>query len=106
MPPPRGESVLLVEQSGALRVYVTRDPQLSTIVERAHVAVGQIHERIWYWQHGERALTGQKIFREGPATPRPDDAECPLYDETRVTLLLPDEVADLTRRGLKLSDAD
>lgn len=98
------EAVLLIEGSGQnqrLRVYVTRDPMLHTIVERSHLADGTIQERIWLHQHGERALTGQRIFRPPPCPPVQEARERPLFDETHVRLVLPDEPGyrDLQKKG-------
>ena len=82
------EVVLLVEGDGrALRPYMTRDPTLHTIIERCHIAPGQVTERHWFHQHGERALTGQRIFREAPTPTPPEPTEHPLYDETKIRLV-------------------
>ncbi len=62
----------------------TRHPvRIDCIVERERDPVFNkvINERLWYWQHEERALTGQRIFREMEKPKDKEWQEDPLFDE-------------------------
>lgn len=96
---------LLLESDGRLRA-VPIPSGTHTVLERCHVSPGRTEERIWRHREGDRALTGQRIFRE-PPQPAPADApEQPMYDERSVRF--PDEALPppgsgtrrLLRRGL------
>ena len=69
----------------------TRHPYpINCIVERESTADGTfLGERLWYWQHEERALTGQRIFRERPKPPPPAFKENPMFDELVIKKPLP-----------------
>lgn len=76
------EVVLLVEPlggnlNGCLRAHELTGRVEKIIIEQPRGAA----PRTWIW-HGERALTGERIFREhNPVTPT-EEKEHPLFDET------------------------
>lgn len=79
----RGEIVLLVEGEGAgvrLRPVILMKPA-NLIIERLHVGAGKPAIRRWACKNDERALTGQRIFREELPPPPPDEPEKPVFDE-------------------------
>ena len=84
MKPP--ELVLLVEPDGAsmkLRPLQLRFP-VNMFVERCHLDPkddSKIWARTWVNTNDERALTGQRIFREELPPPTKEAPETPLYDE-------------------------
>lgn len=80
---PHQEIALLLETDSRLRAFPI--PLGSHIViERCHVRPGETKERFWVNEDGERALTGQRVFRE-VLPPQPAEApENPLYDELHV----------------------
>lgn len=74
------EVVLLVDgPAGVWRPVILLRGQTS-ILERCHVTPTETQERLWVY-HGERALTGQRIFREPPTPTRREPSEHPLFDE-------------------------
>lgn len=75
------EVVLLVDGDQFRVALVDAKAHVSTILEREHLSADHVHERLWIWQHEERSLTGQRIFREPPPKPIIEKSEKPLYDE-------------------------
>lgn len=57
------EPVLLLEPGPRFRVILLTRPSISQIVEREHGLEG-LRLRRWTCHQDERALTGQRIFRE------------------------------------------
>jgi len=81
------EIVLLVEEGNdRLRAKELTGHVDHVIIERQHDECGQF-VRTWVYA-GERALTGQRIFREH-AAPVKEEAEQPIFDELRVKKPLP-----------------
>lgn len=90
--PEHCELVLLLGDDGFLPVQLdTREPRVDQIVQRERSADGLIilRERLWVNTNDERALSGQRIFREllapAPSTP----SENPLFDELILKKPLP-----------------
>ena len=74
------EAVLLVD-ADTFRPVVLHQPGIVVISERVHVAPGVVASRTWECSQNERALSGQRIFREHlPPIPKEPD-EKPLFDE-------------------------
>lgn len=84
------EVILLVEADGLrLRGMEIRHPNLNVVVERCHISPTQIHERVWQWLDGERAATGQRVFRDAPKPAPPvEESENPTFDEMNVKIPL------------------
>lgn len=77
---PAGRDLCLLVEGNALR-HVWMPESAAMLVERPKAAGLYLRERIWRYV-GERALTGQRIFREAnPLPPPPEPVEKPLYDE-------------------------
>jgi hypothetical protein len=89
------EVVILMEEapdhSQRCRFTVLPQHGLDVIVERERAPLdgAVLGERVWYWQHEERALTGQRIFREIAPPPPPEWKENPIFDEMVVKEPLP-----------------
>lgn len=88
------ELVLLVEPEGATQNGKLRPMWIplsaKMIVERVHQRdPSQDVQRIWTCREGERAATGQRIFREEVAATTPDPAEAPVFDELTLKSPLP-----------------
>lgn len=102
--PQRDEVVLLLEDEPGktlrFRAVSLADQTVSTIYERAHQPNGAQTDRLWFHQHGERALTGQRIFREAPQPVVAAPQETPRYDEERVRLHPDGRVTDRKGRVL------
>lgn len=100
--PDHQEIVLLLETDSRLRAFPI-PTGAHTVIERCHVSPTETKERFWLNADGERALTGQRVFRE-VLPPQPAEApENPLYDELNVRF--PEDVPPpgsrwLFRRGL------
>lgn len=76
------ECVLLVEGDVFHPAVVDATKQVGTIVTREWLSDTQHRERVWQWRHGERAESGQRVFREHLAPTLADDLkETPRYDE-------------------------
>ena len=76
------EPVLLLDApTHTFRVVVLTQPNVSLIAERVHVSPTATATRIWRWLNQERALTGQRIFREELATSPVLPSEAPRFDE-------------------------
>ena len=73
---PRKEPVLLVEPGNAFRVVILTKP-INLIIEQDPKSS---MVRTWICKHGERAPSGQRIFRED-LPPVTEEPEKPLYDE-------------------------
>lgn len=71
---------LLVEPDDRLRA-VPLPLGIHTVIERCHVSPGRTEERVWRHRQGERALTGQRVFREDIPPAPPEAPEQPRYDE-------------------------
>lgn len=91
------EPVLLIapndDGTENVRTVAMRRPGIVVIVERQHVHVDTheaIEEHTWYNFEGERALSGQRIFREIRAKDMPSAGECPARDEMLVRIPLVD----------------
>lgn len=85
------EIVLLVEPDGAsekLRPRVLEKLGIYEIIERCTLGDDHCWNRIWHCTNDERAITGQRIFREVviPFEPEPED---PIFDELVVKKPLP-----------------
>lgn len=88
------ELVLLVEPDGANLNGKIRPRELlwpvNVIVERSPLDPSDPRNpnkqwvRKWICTNDERALTGQRVFREELPPPPPDEPEKPLYDELYV----------------------
>lgn len=78
------ELILLVEPDGPFTngkirtVTVTRP--VNTVTERCHLDETQVWLRTWICKNDERALSGQRVFRED-IQPVREEVEKPLYDE-------------------------
>lgn len=84
---PFSEIVLLVEPHGdseKLRGFILTSHR-NVIIERCHLASGLEWIRTWICTNDERALTGQRIFREQLPPPPPEPVENPIHDEMLVT---------------------
>ena len=74
------EAVLLVD-ADTFRPVILEQPGVFIIIERPHVAPGVTGTRTWECSQDERALSGQRIFREHlPPLPKEPD-EKPIFDE-------------------------
>ena len=77
------EIVILYEPDGAsfkVRPAILTQP-VSEILERCHLSADHQWTRVWRCTNGERADTGQRIFREVVAAPAADAPEQPAFDE-------------------------
>lgn len=89
----KSEVVLLVEPDGAnlngkMRAFIISS-SLSRIIERCHLSDRSEWIRVWICTNDERALTGQRIFREDlPPVPQ-EEPEKPVYDERVIKGPLP-----------------
>lgn len=83
------ELVLLVEGDAFRPVIVDPSKHVTTIIEREHFAVDLRNERIWICKDDERALTGQRIFRELLTPLPPAPSEKPMFDELVIKKPLP-----------------
>lgn len=73
--------VLLVEGDNARLRPALLPVNASLLVERPHTREGlSLPERRWRWR-GERAETGQRVFREELPVVAPEPSECPEFDE-------------------------
>ena len=83
--------VILLEPDGPgmkLRAWELRQPGVTEIIERCHVAEKSEWVRTWRCD-GERALSGQRIFREVlPPVPE-EPAENPIFQELVIKEPLP-----------------
>ena len=86
------EVVLLVEDRAAsihFRPVILHQPNLHTIYERCHLSPSKVQERVWFNIGGERAPSGQRIFREVlPPVPE-EPAENPIFQELVIKEPLP-----------------
>ena len=86
------ELVLLLEPDGPsmkIRPWELRERGAFEIIERCHVADNSVWERLWRCNAGERAISGQRIFRE-VLPPAPEEpAENPIFQETVLKKPLP-----------------
>jgi len=87
------EPVLLIERdhdgTELMRVAVICQPGIMLVIERRHLDNFAVEEHTWY-HHGERALTGQRIFRPIKGKDAPTPGEHPMFDELRVDVKLHD----------------
>jgi len=78
------ELVLLVEpdqpNTQKLRPFQLARPFINEIIERCKLGEGHEWIRTWRCTNGERALSGQRIFREVLPVVK-EEPEKPLYDE-------------------------
>ena len=77
------ELVLLLEPDGPsmkIRPWELRERGVVEIIERCHVADNSEWQRLWRC-NGERALSGQRIFREVLPPAPPEPAENPIFQE-------------------------
>lgn len=85
------EVVLLVEPNGLsekLRGFIMTSGE-NRIIERCHLSDKHEWIRTWICQNDERALTGQRVFREDLPPAREPPSEKPFYDEMVVKEPLP-----------------
>lgn len=78
---------------------VLLEPNKDTILERRHLILdGQpvTQEFLYFHQHGERTVSGHRVFRPAPERRRPEPVEQPRYDERHV--IFTDEVDTPTIR--------
>lgn len=102
---PNQEIVLLLETDSRLRAFPI-PKGAHTVLERCHGRPGETTERFWLNEDGERAMTGQRVFREVLPPAPAEEPEHPLYNELHVTF--PDDALPppgsgtrrLFRRGL------
>ena len=83
------EVVLLVEDRAAsihFRPVILHQPNLHTIYERCHLSPSKVQERVWFNIGGERAPSGQRIFREAPQGHVHEEGEAPVFDELHVKI--------------------
>ena len=74
------EAVLLVD-ADTFRPVILRQLGIVVISERVHIGLGVTAARTWECSQDERALSGQRIFREHlPPLPKEPD-ENPIFDE-------------------------
>ena len=96
------EYVILLEADERIRVVALHQSRVGTLYERERGPLGQIlGERMWHHLGGERARTGERIFRELPAVATPAIAEHPQFDEMHVKIPLYDRTfveADRARK--------
>lgn len=81
---------LLVEGDGpAVRLRPAWVPlHARLVIEQPRLAEGlSLPDRRWVWR-GERAETGQRVFREELPPPPREEPEKPLYDEMKVRVPL------------------
>lgn len=83
------ELVLLVDEDVFRPVLIAANQGIATIFERSHLSPDHMHERVWFCMHDERALTGQRIFRELPKPEPREPGEKPLFDELVIKTPLP-----------------
>ena len=84
------EVVLLMDADSWRPVVIDLQQHVGTIVERVRGPLNQVmEERVWIWQDGERAATGQRIFRELLKPSPPEPSEKPLFDELVIKKPLP-----------------
>lgn len=72
---------------GKIRIIQVATPAPTTILERLHLDPrdpSKVHVRTWINKNGEKALTGQLVYREElPPAPK-EEAEAPVFDELAV----------------------
>lgn len=83
------EAVLLLDGDIFRVMLVDATKSVSTILEREHLSQHHTRDRVWIWQHEERAFTGQRIFREPPPPVLYEPSEKPLFDELVIKTPLP-----------------
>lgn len=84
------ELVLLVEPEGRgekLRPWMLRG-RVVEIIENCRLSREKVWTRIWRCTNDERALSGQRIFREVLA-PIEEEKENPIFQETAIKKPLP-----------------
>ena len=96
-----GEVVLLVESDEGRQklraVQVDHRYVINMFLERCHLDPSnpsKVWIRKWVNKNGERALTGQRIFREDTPLPTPEPSENPVFDELKIKKPLPFTIQD------------
>lgn len=72
---------------GKIRVVQVAMPAPPFILERLHLDPrdpSKVHVRTWVNKDGERALSGQLVYREELPPPQKEEPEKPIFDELKI----------------------